>query len=328
MWRRIFEYHPVIGHRFIPNLKARVPFEGGGYLVRTNEDGFRSDRPFHPTRTNACRRVLLFGDSCTAGEGVSNRQRYSDVLEAGIGNIEVYNFGVPGTGTDQQYLLWREFASGLESDLVIIAVFVENIRRVAARYRVYFDDVGRRVVYAKPYYTLSGGALTLHHVPPPPRAVEPSGMTSDDRAAMDDGGPFPRLRQVATALGAKAILQRHIGYEPLPEYRSPHTPAWRLMRAILVQWIGEIGASKVLLVPLPLYHHVEELADAAPYQARFADLAAEIGCRLHDPLPDLLRYSRAERRRFRFERDPHPTAEGHGALAASLRPVIERMLMN
>ena len=42
------------------------------------------------------------GDSFTAADGVSNRQRYSDLLEARLPGIEVYNFGLPGTGTDQQ----------------------------------------------------------------------------------------------------------------------------------------------------------------------------------------------------------------------------------
>ena len=41
MRRQLLKYDPIIGYRFIPNLKARVPHEGGGYLIRTNEYGFR-----------------------------------------------------------------------------------------------------------------------------------------------------------------------------------------------------------------------------------------------------------------------------------------------
>ena len=98
------------------------------------------------------------------------------------------------------------------------------------------------------------------------------------------------------------------------------------MRAILAKWIGEIGSEKVLLMPLPLYQYVEEQADSTPYQTRFAELARDLGCALHDPLPDLQSYSMAERRQFRFEKDPHPTPEGHRALAASLEPALERLL--
>ena len=31
MTRNLFEYHPVLGYRFIPGIEARIPHEGGGY---------------------------------------------------------------------------------------------------------------------------------------------------------------------------------------------------------------------------------------------------------------------------------------------------------
>src|ERR1044072_2965541 len=42
----LFEYDPDIGYRFVPHLKTRVASPDGGYLVRTNGQGFRSDREF------------------------------------------------------------------------------------------------------------------------------------------------------------------------------------------------------------------------------------------------------------------------------------------
>jgi len=325
MLRQIFEYHPVIGHRFIPNVKARVPHEGGGYLVQANEAGFRSNRPFLREREPGYRRVLLFGDSFTAGESVSNRQRYSDLIEARIPALEVYNFGMPGTGTDQQYLIWREFAQGIEHDLVAIAVLVENVRRVTARYRLYFDETGCERIYAKPYYTLEDDELRLHHVPPRRSPLEVHELQREERDTVDVGGRFQALRQVANALGAREVLQRLTHYQPVPEYDSPDSPSWRLMRAILAQWVRAI-AKHVLIMPIPLYPHLEQTSDSAPYRARFRELAVELGCTLHDPLPDLLRYSPAQRRHFRFEKDVHLTPEGHDALACSLAPVIEQLL--
>ena len=97
--RRVFQYDPVIGYRFIPGLKARIPHERGGYLVRVNNAGFRCNHDFRASRTPGYRRVLLFGDSLTAGDGVSNEDRFGDLLEDVIERLEVYNFGLPGTGT-------------------------------------------------------------------------------------------------------------------------------------------------------------------------------------------------------------------------------------
>ena len=137
---QMFEYHPKIGYRFVPGLKARMPHESGGYLMRVNQSGFRCDHEFVQAKSNTTRRILLFGDSFTAGDGVSNPKRYGDLLEKILDNVEVYNFGLPGTGTDQQYLAYQEFARTLEHNLLIIAVLVENIRRVAAHYSYYQDD--------------------------------------------------------------------------------------------------------------------------------------------------------------------------------------------
>jgi carbamoyltransferase len=99
------------------------------------------------------------------------------------------------------------------------------------------------------------------------------------------------------------------------------------MRAILAQWVREHGdASRVVIMPIPLYQHVEGTSSARAYQARFTEFCAEIGCTLHDPLPDLLRHSPAERRAFRFPIDIHPTPEGHAAIAKSLAPTIASLL--
>ena len=98
MNKQIFEYHPIIGYRFIPNLQTRIQHESGGYLIKTNSLGFRSETEFNSHKNKNHKRILLFGDSYTAAEGVSNKKRYSDVLMQMLPGTEIYNFGMPGTG--------------------------------------------------------------------------------------------------------------------------------------------------------------------------------------------------------------------------------------
>jgi carbamoyltransferase len=330
MMRQLYEYHPVVGYRYIPHLKVRIPHEGGGYLMQVNEQGFRSDRPYVQKRLPGHRRVLVFGDSFTAGDAVPNRQRYTELLEArlqasGGAPVEFYNFGLSSTGTDQQYLIWREFAQGIEHDLVVIAVFVENIRRVAARFRPHHDEAGRERIYAKPYYRLDGGVLRLYHVPPRRDPLDEEQMDAEQRAAIDHGGRFLALRRIATRLGMREMLQQLTRYQPLPQYDSADHPDWLLLRAILTQWIAQLDRP-VLLMPLPLPQHLDGTCSACGYQARFAELARELGCRLHDPLPDLLRIPPAARRALRWEQDIHFTPAGHAALATSMEPVLNDML--
>jgi lysophospholipase L1-like esterase len=272
--------------------------------------------------------VLLFGDSYTAGDGVSNGSRYGDLLERFVPGIEVYNYGLPGTGTDQHYLVYADVAPRIEHDLVIIAVLVENIRRVVAHYRLFENAEGANVALAKPYFTLDANDhLSLHNVPVPPEQVSLDVLPPEERQHVDRGGDLPLVRRALNLLGpgVKSLLQSAIGQNPLPAYDSADDPAWRLMRAILARWVSE-SAVPVLIVPLPLYHYVEGIADASAYQARFAEVARATGAHVHDPLPDLHALPAPERRSLRFERDVHPTPRAHELLARSIASAVERLL--
>src|SRR5215470_9759318 len=126
MWNSISQYHPRIGFTLLPNVRSRIPWETGGYLVRTNGAGFRSDHEFVPERTAGKFRAILFGDSQTAGDGNSNAQRYSDVAPQLVDDLEIFNYGLPATGTDQHYLTYLDCAN-VEHDLTIIGLHVENV---------------------------------------------------------------------------------------------------------------------------------------------------------------------------------------------------------
>jgi carbamoyltransferase len=219
-------------------------------------------------------------------------------------------------------------APRIEHDLVIIAVLVENIRRVVAHYRLFENADGANVALAKPYFTLDASdQLSLHNVPVPPEQVSLDALPPDERQHVDRGGDLPLVRRALNLLGpgVKSLLQSAIGQNPLPAYDSAGDPAWRLMRAILERWISE-SAVPVLIVPLPLYHYVEGIADASAYQARFAEVARATGAHVHDPLPDLQALPGPERRSLRFERDVHPTPRAHELLARSIASAVERLL--
>ena len=134
--RQIFKYDPIIGYRYIPGLRARIPHEGGGYLFQVNSSGFRCRHDFTPRKKEGKRRILLFGDSFTAGDGVSDGKRFGDILEELIPDLEVYNFGLPGSGTDQQYLAYREEGDVYKRQPVVISdmpSFVDYERGVLYR---------------------------------------------------------------------------------------------------------------------------------------------------------------------------------------------------
>lgn len=321
----LFEYDPDIGYRFVPHLKTRVASPDGGYLVRTNGQGFRSDREFE--RDDPAPRILVFGDSFTAGDGVSNGSRYSDVLETLLPPVQVHNFGLPGSGTDAQFICYRKLAEGAPCQAVVLAVLVENIRRIVSPYRPSQDADGGVEFLPKPYFELEldggGERLVRHHDPVPREPVTARELESNE--AVDRGGRFPALRRLVRSVGLQGVVQQLIRYQPTPEYDSPQDPAWRLLRAILLAWRAAVP-QPVVLMPLPLYQHIEGTADASAYRQRFAELAGEGDFILHDPLDDLHAYDAETRRGFRFKKDVHLTPAGHRAIAQSLAGTLRPLL--
>jgi len=325
MNRQLFQYHPNIGYKFIPNLKSRIIHESGGYLVKTNEWGFRSEIEFSKLKSNGKKRILFFGDSFTAGDSVSNKFRFSDLTEQLVPDTETYNFGLPGSGTDQQFLMYQEYAKDVQCDLIVLCVLVENIRRIKSHYRFYNNEQGERVVYQKPYFEFKDNQLVLHNNPVAAQPFKMEDLPVNEQEKVDTGGRFSAVRGIINTLGLKEVTQKLTKYQPVPEYNTADTTEWILMKEIINAW-SKMAQAKFLVVPLPLYQFVEGTSDPKNYQARFGELKTELGIETFDPLNDLQKYSTEEKRAFRFATDVHPTPAGHRAIAESIAKRIKIMI--
>ncbi len=325
MYRQLFKYHPLIGYTFIPNLKARVNHEDGGYLIQTNSDGFRCKHEFMKEKKKNIFRILFFGDSFTAGDGVSNPFRFTDLLENELDNTEIFNFGLSGTGVDQQYLIFKEFAKDLKYDLVVIAPMIENIRRNVVRFRPHLSHSGKNLFMQKPYYKFNKyGEIKLKNIPVPKKSITLEELPKKER--IDLYGNFRLLRSFINILGSKQkdIVQKVTKHHPLRSYESSDNPDWVLMKGILEKWISKINTN-ILICPLPIYHYVEKLSYPNGHIERFNELNQLPKVIFHDILPTLLNYPQNERRLFRFKNDAHPTKEGHKAYAKFFINVIKTL---
>lgn len=331
MSRLLYRYHPVIGYLKMPDTRFRLRFADGAFRYRTNSAGFRGNGEFTRDRTPGTKRVLFYGDSFTEGGCVEDGARYSDRLGEALG-VECYNFGISGTGTDQQYLIHREIGSTYDHDLIVIGPWVENIRRNVSSSRIHADQDGRHILTPKPYFEVDdAGELSLRNQPVPrPVPVEEA---ADDQLGGVDPGTLARSGMAGAVAelvnrmgpGVKRLSQRVSRWQPYPEYDDPEGDAWQLTRKILERWTSE-ATVPVLIVPIPVYQYVEKTASADAVRARYAELHAPPGVHVHDPLPDFWRYPADVRRSFRFANDHHFTPAGHQALADSLEPVVKRLL--
>ena len=326
--RRIFQYDEILAYKFIPELKARIPHEGGGYLLETNNLGFRSHHKFLKKKQKDKKRVLIFGDSFTAGDGVSNKDRFTDILESIMPNVEIYNFAISGSGTDQQYLTWDHYAKEFEYDLIIMSIQVQNINRNTARYRQYLDEKGNRVVMQKPYFEINeNDKLELKNIPVPKGFLPVDSFTVDEMDLFDISNKFIIARKLINKFipNSKEFIKRLIKFQPQTDYDNPYSKGWLLMKKILELWISKIN-KPIILFPIPTYEYIEEISSSKNYQKRFVSFCEEMNITLCDPLNAFKGYSMKERRNFRFKSDTHMTPLAQKILADSLLIKIQSSL--
>lgn len=344
--RMLMTYHPVLGHLYVPNQVARIPHERGGYLVRTNRQGLRSDFDFS-TQKGDKPRILIFGDSMTAGDGCCNQERFSDLLAHRL-DAEVYNFGLSGSGTDQQLLLLEHLGRDFPCDLVVLCVYVENIHRIMASHRPSLDRYSKEMVLVpKPYFTLNGSELVLGHSPVPHERL-PLARRQDATDAPSHGSQLQvqlaaatrRLRSCPWALKTfrsllspstldystlRSLPKRLAGYDPIPGYADPSSAAYKLMRALCARFIASAAPKPMLIVPLPMHEHFLQGLRVS-YDAFFDDLCREIPDAHHLNLTSHLRTLPMEmRKRISFPFDSHFSPAGHQHVADILTQSIQDM---
>lgn len=336
-------HDPRIGYLYVPNSKMTLPVPGGGtYTITINAAGIRSNREYTFAKPAGVKqRIIVLGDSFTAGQYVSNEHRFTEHLERRLGGagVEVINFGLEGTGTDQQLLIYEEIASKYEHDLVILLPFLQNIRRNMVDARESFDPKTLEKIWLpKPRFKLgTGDKLELTGVPVPDKrltAADVGETCGEQRARGDvvatdtDSSLSNKLKYaVRNAPGVKQLKQalfKFKPHEPFPEYADPSSEAWRTQAAI-VRRLHDASAPRPLVVVPIFYASYVMYRMAKNYLDRFNELAANLsnppggGLHVLDVQPHFARQGDEAVRCFLEPHDSHFSPHGNLVLAEALQ---------
>lgn len=89
-----------------------------------NSLGFRDIEIEHSDKPS----ILFIGDSFTWGFDAEQEERFTNLLSDQLAEYQVFNAGVNGFGTDQQFLLLKKFYAEFDPDYVFLTYFSENDR--------------------------------------------------------------------------------------------------------------------------------------------------------------------------------------------------------
>jgi len=146
-----WKFDEELGWTNVPNATGRIVSTEFDIHVQYNSYGFRDDE-FDATDA---KKIMMLGDSFIFGNGVNQNERVSEVLE-NLTDYEVWNMGVSGYGTDQQYLSLKRHGAQFEPDIVMMGFFTNDITNTngAVQYGM-----------AKPKLEIKDNDLVLTNVP-------------------------------------------------------------------------------------------------------------------------------------------------------------------
>jgi len=339
-YRQVFKYNDKIGHSYIENLETRLLHENGGYFLKTNSSGFRSDIDFK-NKKGKKQRILFLGDSNTAGDGVHNAQRYSDLLGKEL-NCEVYNYAISGTGTDQQYLIWENYAKKVDADLIVIGVLVENIERIKAKFRETINFYNQnKTLTPKPYFVLKNKKLKLKNYPVPRFFGNQQKIKPEDvQWSIPRGQEFLyKAKSLIRKNGIYKYLNKNYEskldfirsklisnfYDPYKDYKNSSSYGSLLLTNILEKFIKSIKNKPIIIFPIPTYHYYFDGAKPT-YRNLFEKLNnPKKKVYVLDPLDKLKSLNYKNKKKLCFVIDKsHFSPEGHLLLSNFLKKEIEK----
>jgi hypothetical protein len=169
--RGLFKKHDTWGYSYRPNLNIRFnspDLSMPGYFLKTNNYGFRTFLNNDEFLSSKKTKILIIGCSFTAGDGVANSCRFSDLIKHYDTNIEIYNAALPGSGHDQQYLILRDLLPILRPNIVLFSPYTGCANRNLVSERSFIDSLhGGLTRRPKPYFIIKNNNLVLQNVPVP-----------------------------------------------------------------------------------------------------------------------------------------------------------------
>jgi lysophospholipase L1-like esterase len=285
------KFHPTYGLAFRPNTEGWHTSLRGEYssYVKINNKGLRG-REYDYDQGDNTYRILVLGDSFTAGLQVPEEQAFPKQLEALLQaefpqtNFEVINAGVIGYGTDNQLAYFTGEGYKYQPDLVLLAFFTGN-------------DITDNIWYS--LYNLENGQLIRVDAahPPDPGSRAPRWSREDStfrrvRSFLYTNSRLysvsielltlaaiqrlPALANLLISLGLVEITQPVVNYGNIYAFRYLPEEAWTKTEALIVQLKREVEANggEFLVAILPDETDVDEDRRSEIYEA-YAHLTKE-----------------------------------------------------
>jgi lysophospholipase L1-like esterase len=315
----ICTYDEELGWRGVPGASMVHSGPEWRVEVKLNGKGFRSKVDEY-AKAPGRRRIVVLGDSYALGYGVSEEAGFASRLDRMLGDeVEVVDLGMSGYSTDQEFLLLEREGVRYDPDLVIVALYLNDVYDNLLRY---YNEW-----YGKPRFVIDReGELRLTGVPVP-RFEGPSSLVVFIRR---------RCYSLCDLVSVGRDFKR-LEWFSLFDRRFAAAGRWEVTERLLeeIARVAEGHGARTLFVVIPMVEQIDARAgrhsgiagrdfDLEGPQEHLSRFAARAGIEMIDLLPLLRQEARS--RPLYYRADNHWNEEGHRIAAQAIAPAARRAL--
>jgi hypothetical protein len=310
LYSNLFEYDELVGWKGVPNISS--PYYSKDFRIHISHDslGYRNISPPYVDKKN---NYLLLGDSYGWGWGVEDDETAAAVFNKRNPESNIYSMGIPGYGTDQEYLAMKKF---LEEN--------PEKKYKGAILLFYYNDfennaANESYLYPKPFFGLDAGKnLSLQNIPVPKKYIAQDKPVSIE-PEQDDSMKKYHLFNLFTTGAFKIITAVNKAFYLHKDTTEIEISDWERYNQLLTAAI--IEDMKKYCATVNMEFHVVFLitqnTDAQP-ATRISELVKQLG---QSNIPHSFFYSRTFPRTDLWL-DTHYTPYGQALLASHISAVI------
>ncbi|MEQ8521627.1 MAG: carbamoyltransferase N-terminal domain-containing protein, partial [Vicingaceae bacterium] len=279
-YRQIIAYDPFLGHKYIPELCARIRYGKGAYFIETDKYGFRNS-PF-PRQSKLT--ILLLGDSYAAGDGVANSDRFSDIIENNY-DCNIINLAVNGYGVDQQILAYEMYKDQIPHDMVLFMPHMDDLYRNTRTNRLGKNRMGKDILIPKPYFEIIGDQLVLKNQPVPLERPSSNELTPAPHETHVIAETINKNKNALKHLVNRTLKKHVVGKLSFQELNDHDSQEWNLMNRLIARLKILTDSKTLVIAPIPYNYVVME--KEPQYYMPFFTAHEDDRTKLIDLLPSL-----------------------------------------
>lgn len=269
-------------------------------LYRYDWSGSRLQvEPLGREKLPGVRRIVTVGCSFTQGAEVEGHETWSALVDARHADLEVANLGQGGYGTDQAYLRYRRDGRPLAPDEVWLGFLPASTLRITTQYPPSMNHWSTEIC-CKPMFVLAPddaagehGELRLVPSPVPDHAALHALFTDQQAFLAAVRGADHWVRRTPAAWAPRGSSWTHWfastrlfvtwlesgDRDPAPYLRARDGEVYRLLRAIVLRFAGEVreagGRFRLIVLPSRLDLGWTRTPDGAYWTGWLEDLRSE-----------------------------------------------------